>query len=73
MISLRKLIAFVCLSAILLAAIAPSASGLLWAIVLPLLLFGLLEVVSVSLRIDRAELRTVQLVPLLASRAPPLA
>jgi len=73
MISLRKLIAFVCLSAILLAAIAPSAYGLLWAIVLPLLLFGLLEVVSVSLRIDRAELRTVQLVPLLASRAPPLA
>ncbi len=73
MFSSRKLIAFICLSAILVAAIAPSAAGLLWAIVVPLLLFGLLEIVSALRPDESADLPTVLFHPLLPSRAPPLA
>lgn len=72
MFSSRKLIAFLCLSAILVAAIAPPAAGLLWAIVVPLLLFGLLRIVAASRLEDRADLPAAFFVPLLASRAPPL-
>lgn len=72
MSSFRKLIAFICLSAIVLAAIAPSGPGLFWAIVVPLLLFGLLEAVPVSREPENADCPAVFFLSLLATRAPPL-
>ena len=45
MYSLRKLIAWFCLAAVILAAIMPIAPGLFWLFVVPLLLFSLLVAV----------------------------
>jgi hypothetical protein len=73
MFSLRKIVAFVCLAAVVLAAIAPSAPGLLWALVVPLLLFALLEAVSAERELETAAVPICHFVSRLSSRAPPIA
>jgi len=73
MFSLRRIVAFVCLAAVVLAAIAPSAPGLLWALVVPLLLFALLEAVPAECEVESVVIPTSRFVSLLSSRAPPVA
>jgi hypothetical protein len=73
MSSLRKLIAWFCLAAVILAAIMPVAPGLLWALIVPLLLFSLLAAVPTEREADSIFVRQAAFVSLLPSRAPPLA
>ena len=73
MYSLRKLIAWVCLAAVILAAIMPLAPGLFWAFVVSLLLFSLLAAVPTEREPESIFVLQGAFVSLLPSRAPPLA
>ena len=73
MYSLRKLIAWVCLAAVILAAIMPLAPGLFWAFVVSLLLFSLLAAVPTEREPESIFVLQAAFVSLLPSRAPPLA
>jgi hypothetical protein len=72
LITARKLIAIFCLSALLLAAVTPTASGLFCAIVVPLLLFiETLAVASFERRPEQTLAPQLLCLPVIASRAPP--
>jgi hypothetical protein len=72
MYSLRKLIAWFCLAAVILAAIMPLAPGLFWAFVVSLLLFSLLAAVPTEREPECIFVPQAAFVSLLPSRAPPL-
>jgi hypothetical protein len=70
----RRSIALFCLAALLIAALIPAASGLPFGILIPLWIFAA-AIVSFSIRCtadDSSPLR-VSCVPVLPSRAPPIA
>ena len=74
MFSMRRLVACLCVVAVLLAAMAPVAPGLCWAILVPLLLF----VAAVVLAPVRREFESCSapespFLSVLSSRAPPSA
>ena len=71
--SLRRLVALACLAGVVLAAIAPGAPGLLWALVAPMLLFALLEVVPAEREVESVVVPTSRFESRLSSRAPPIA
>jgi hypothetical protein len=73
MFSYRKLIVWVSLAAIVLATLTPIAPILLWALVVPLLLFSLLESVPAAREPDSIFFPRPVFVSLVASRAPPRA
>lgn len=73
MISLRKLFAFVCLVAVLLAALTPVSAGLLWAILVPLLfVVGAVSIVWAERQPQEIGTPTLACLPIVASRPPPL-
>jgi len=70
--STRKLIAFFCLVAVLWAALAPVSTGLLWAIVVPLLfLIEILAVVWAERHTAEKEIPLFFCLVVVAPRAPP--
>ena len=73
MITARKLIAVLCLVAVLWAAITPASSSLLWAVVIPILLFfSALVVVTLDRRPEQREIPTFSFLTVISSRAPPV-
>jgi hypothetical protein len=73
MISLRKLLAFFCVVAVLLAALTPVSASLLWAILVPLLfVVGIAQLVSLERRSEENKIPTLSCLPVLPSRAPPI-
>jgi hypothetical protein len=74
MISLRKLLAFFCLVAVVLAALTPVSAALFWAIVVPLLfVVGAAAIVWAERQPQESAVPTLSCLPLIASRAPPIA
>jgi hypothetical protein len=73
MYSFRKLIVWFFLAAVILAAILPVAPGLLWAFLIPLLLFSLRATVPTVQEPESIFVPQAAFVSLLPSRAPPLA
>jgi hypothetical protein len=74
MFSARRLVAFFCVVAVLLAAIAPVSPGLCWAILVPLLLFVAAVVLApVSRESENSNVLPIPFLLVLASRAPPSA
>jgi hypothetical protein len=73
MFSPRRLIAFLCVVAVLLAAVSPVAPGLAWAILVPLLLFVVVVVAPAVRDLDDLDPATSPFLSALPSRAPPLA
>jgi hypothetical protein len=73
MYSFRKLIVCFFLAAVILAAILPIAPGLLWAFLVPLILFSLRAAVPAEQEPESIFVPQPALVSLLPSRAPPLA
>ena len=73
MCSFRKLIVWFFLAAVILAAILPVAPGLLWAFLIPLLLFSLRATVPTEQEPESIFIPQAAFVSLLRSRAPPLA
>ena len=73
MCSFRKLIVWFFLAAVILAAILPVAPGLLWAFLIPLLLFSLRVTVPTEQEPESIFVPQAAFVSLLRSRAPPLA
>jgi hypothetical protein len=72
MFSLRRLIAFLCVVAVILAAIAPAAPGLLWAILVPLLLFvGAVVIAPISRESENSDASAFPFLSVVTSRAPP--
>jgi hypothetical protein len=72
MFSLRRLIAFLCVVAVILAAIAPAAPGLLWAILVPLLLFvGAVVIAPISRESENSDAPAFPFLSVVTSRAPP--
>jgi hypothetical protein len=71
--SFRKPIVWFFLAALILAAILPVAPGLLWALLIPLLLFSLHAAVPAEPEPERIFVPQAASVSLLPSRAPPLA
>jgi hypothetical protein len=74
MISVRKLIAFFCLAAVLLAAMTPVSAGLFPAVLLPLL-YIVEPVIAVwaERQSEENQIPTSSCLPITASRAPPFA
>jgi hypothetical protein len=70
----RRLIALFCLAALLIAALIPVASGLPFGVLVPLWIF-VAVIVTLSIRrpLDDSSPLRVSCVPLLPSRAPPIA
>jgi hypothetical protein len=73
MYSFRKLIVWFFLAAVILAAILPVAPGMLWALLVPLLLFSLQATVPTEHVPESVFAPQAAFVSLLPSRAPPLA
>ncbi len=73
MYSFRKLIVWSFLAAVILAAILPVAPGLLWAFLIPLLLFALRATVPTEQEPESIFVPQAVFVSLLPPRAPPLA
>jgi len=73
MYSLRKPIVWFFLAALILAAILPVAPGLLWAFLIPLLVFSLQAAVPPEQEPESIFVPQAAFVSLLPSRAPPLA
>jgi hypothetical protein len=74
MISVRKLLAFFCLLAVLLTALTPVSSGLHWATLVPLLLVvGAAAIVWAERQLEESAVPTLSCLPVIASRAPPIA
>ncbi len=73
MYSFRKLVVWLSLAAVILAAILPVAPGLLWAFLIPLLLFSLRATVLTEQEPESIFVPKAAFVSLLPSRAPPLA
>jgi hypothetical protein len=72
MSSLRKLIVFICIAAIVCVAFGPVSSGLLWAALVPLLLFVEAVVITLIKRpTDEGGIPAFPCLAVLASRAPP--
>ncbi len=72
MFSARRLIAFLCLAAVLLAAIAPTASGLFLAILVPLLLFvAAVVIVPIGREPEGGDGPAFLFLSVVTSRAPP--
>jgi hypothetical protein len=71
--SFRKPIVWFFLAALILAAILPVAPGLLWALLIPLLLFSLQVAAPTEQEPESIFLPQAAFVSLLPSRAPPLA
>jgi hypothetical protein len=68
----RRLIALLCIAFVLLAAAVPGASGLPWAILVPLwFLAAFVAAVSMRREIDAGEPQPCALLSTAASRAPP--
>jgi len=73
LISLRRIVAFFSVVAVLLAALSPASPGLLWAIVVPLLLLaGAVATVSAQRQPDDDRAPTFFWQSVSGSRAPPL-
>jgi hypothetical protein len=71
---LRRLIAFLCIVAVLLAAMSPVASGLVPAILVPLLLcIAVVVLATVARKSDEVYFPALPILASLASRAPPSA
>jgi len=70
---MRKLIVFLCLTVTILAAIAPLAPGLLWALTVPLILFALTVLFIAVNQPQEVNFPAPVFFTLLSSRAPPLA
>lgn len=74
MFSVRRLIAFLCAVAVILAAITPAAPGLLWAILVPLLLFVAAVVIApISRESENSDAPAFPFLSVVTSRAPPTA
>jgi hypothetical protein len=68
----RKLVSFLCLAAVLFAALAPASPGLLWAVVIPLLLLVGTVAVVASVRPDEGTAPpSLPYLDILTARAPP--
>jgi hypothetical protein len=73
MISARKLIAFFCLVAVLLAAMTPVSAGQFWAVLVPLFfVVGIVAIVWAERQSEQSQIPTLSCLPVTASRAPPL-
>jgi uncharacterized protein (DUF58 family) len=74
MFSVRRLIAFLCVVAVILAAITPAAPGLLWAILVPLLFFvAAAAIAPISRESKNSDAPPFPLISVVTSRAPPTA
>jgi hypothetical protein len=74
MISLRKFLTFVCLAAVMLAALTPVSAVLFWAILVPLLLFvGIATVIWAEPQPKDSGVQTLAFFSAIPSRAPPRA
>jgi hypothetical protein len=74
MISLRKFLTFLCLAAVVLAALTPVSAGLFWAILVPLLLFFDAAIVLwAEPQPEDSGIPTLVSLYAIASRAPPRA
>jgi len=74
MFSVRRLIAFLCVVAVILAAITPGAPGLLWAILVPLLLFVAAVVIApIRRESENSDAPAFPFLSVVTSRAPPTA
>lgn len=72
MFSARRLIAFLCLVAVLLAAITPATSGLFLAILVPLLLFvAAVVIVPIGREPESGDAPAFLFLSIVTSRAPP--
>ena len=72
MFSLHRLVALVCLAAVLLAALTPAPSGLFWAILLPLLLFvAAIIIAPIGRERECGNVPAYSFLTVVASRAPP--
>jgi len=70
--SIRKFVAFLCVVALLSAAMAPSAAGPLWAVLIPILLFvSLVAAVFYDCLPDERKTPVSPLLAVSGSRAPP--
>jgi hypothetical protein len=73
MISARKLIAFFCLVAVLLAAMTPVSAGQFWAVLVPLLfVVAIVAIVWAERQSEQSQIPTLSCLPVTPSRAPPL-
>jgi len=69
----RRLIAVLCIAALIAAAFTPAASGLLYAFLTPLwLFFAAVITISICRPVEDFGRRQLLLLPTLASRAPPI-
>jgi hypothetical protein len=74
MFSVRRLIAFLCVVAVILAATTPAAPGLLWAILVPLLLFVAAVVIApIRRESEDSDAPAFPFLSVVTSRAPPTA
>jgi hypothetical protein len=74
MISARKLLAFFCLVAVVVAALTPVSAALFWAVVVPLLfVVGSAAIVWAKRQPQESAIPTLSCLPVIASRAPPIA
>lgn len=74
MFSVRRLIAFLCVGAVILAAISPAAPGLLWAVLVPLLLFvAVVAIAPISRESENCDAPAFPFLSAVTSRAPPTA
>jgi hypothetical protein len=72
MLSARRLVGFLCVVAIILAAVAPSTTGLLLAILVPLVLFDAVAViVQKSREGEDSQATAFPFLSVVTSRAPP--
>jgi hypothetical protein len=72
MFSARRLVGLLCVVAIILAAVAPSTAGLLWASLIPLLLFdAVVVIVQKSRENDDSDAPSFPFLSVVSSRAPP--
>jgi hypothetical protein len=73
MISARKLIAFFCLVAVLLASMTPASAGQFWAVLVPLFfVVGIVAIIWAERQSEENLTPTFSWLPVIASRAPPL-
>jgi hypothetical protein len=74
MFSARRLIAFLCVVAVLLAVTAPAGHGLGWAVLLPLLFFfAIVVIAAVNHEFEDRNVPAFPFLSAVASRAPPSA
>ena len=70
----RRLVAFLCVVAVILAAIAPASPGLCWAIFVPLLFsVAVVFVAPVDRELENSSVPAFPFLSVLTSRAPPIA